>query len=149
MRSISPRALFFVAVAFVCSNVFGQSSATDSQTRPRTVTQLAQQTVNQAVPQTSAPATAAPSNEAVTTESTNRTALQLTPPVIQARITEAERLLKSRPLSTSMTTPSIEFVTVAALDRATQKTHLITLSKETFLQKGSEISLPTSLGTLA
>jgi hypothetical protein len=47
-----------------------------------------------------------------------------------------------------MTTPSIEFVTVAALDRNTSRTHLVTLSKETFLTKGAEVTLPSSLGTL-
>ena len=46
------------------------------------------------------------------------------------------------------TTPSIDFVTVAALDRNTSRTHLVTLSKQTFLKKGSEITLTSSLGTL-
>jgi hypothetical protein len=91
----------------------------------------------------------APAKEAVTTDIANRLPLQLTPPIIQARITEAERLLKSKPLATAMTTtPNIQFVTVAALDRASQRTHLITLSKEIFLKKGSEVTLPSSLGTL-
>lgn len=45
------------------------------------------------------------------------------------------------------TTPSIEFVTVAALDRETSKTHFVTLSKEIFLKKGSELNTVTSLGT--
>jgi len=148
MRSISPRPLFFLALVFSCANVFGQGNGTDSQTRPRTVTQLTQPPGNQATAQTATPAAAAPANEVITTEAANRIALQLTPPAIQSRITEAERLLKSRPLQTAMTAPSIEFVTVAALDRANQKTHLITLSKETFLKKGSEITLPSSLGTL-
>jgi len=138
-----------MAIGLVCSNVFGQSNPTNSQTRPRTVSQLTQQTVTQATPQSNARATVTPVNEAPATESANRVALQFTPSVIQARITEAERLLKSRPLATVLTTtPNIQFVTVAALDRETQKTHLITLSKETFLKKGSEITLPTSLGTM-
>ena len=46
------------------------------------------------------------------------------------------------------TTPSIDFVTVAALDRNTSRTHLVTLSKQTFLKKGSQITLTSSLGTL-
>src|SRR6266508_4201978 len=69
----------------------------------------------------------------------------LSPPQIQARIAEAERLLKSRPLQTAMTSPSIDLVTLAALDR-TSRIHLITLYKETFLTKGSELIVPSSLG---
>jgi hypothetical protein len=44
-------------------------------------------------------------------------------------------------------TPSIDFVTVAALERPSGRTHLVTLSKEVFLKKGSEVALTTSLGT--
>jgi len=69
----------------------------------------------------------------------------LSPPQIQARIAEAERLLKSRPLQTAMTSPSIDVITLAALDR-TSRIHLITLYKETFLTKGSELAVPSSLG---
>jgi hypothetical protein len=72
----------------------------------------------------------------------------LSPFVIQSRISEAERMLKSRPLQTAMTVPSIDFVTVAALDRITSRVHLITFSKVTFLTKGAEVTLMSSLGTL-
>ena len=74
-------------------------------------------------------------------------ARSLTPPQIQTRISEAERLLKSRPLQTAKTSPSIELVTLAALDRNTSRIHLITVYKEVFLTKGSEITAPSSLGT--
>lgn len=50
-------------------------------------------------------------------------------------------------MATAMTTPQIQFVTVAALDRQTSKTHFVTISKETFLTKGAEFSSMTSLGT--
>lgn len=73
--------------------------------------------------------------------------LPMTPPQIQTRIAEAERLLKSRPLQTSLTSPSIDLVTLAALDRHTSRIHLLTLYKETFLTKGSELTVPSSLGT--
>jgi hypothetical protein len=76
------------------------------------------------------------------------TATHLSPDFIQARIVEAQRMLKSRPLTTAMTSPSIEFVTLAALDPTTSRIHLITLSKQTFLAKGTEIALPSSLGTV-
>ncbi len=57
-------------------------------------------------------------------------------------------MLRTRPVATAMTTtPSIQFVTIAALERDTAKTHFITISKETFLKKGSELSTVTSLGT--
>ena len=146
MKSIARRALFFVAPVVLCSSVFGQTDT--SQTRPRTVTQLAQQTPNQTTPQTSTPAPVPVVKESATAEFTSRSPLALTPPLIQSRISEAERLLKSKPMTTALTTtPNIQFVTVAALDRSTQRTHLVTLSKDTFLKKGSEVTLPSSLGT--
>jgi hypothetical protein len=158
MKSITRCALIFVALALICSNVFGQTSGAEGQTRPRTVSKLpqqpaqesAQESVRQATTQTDIPATIEPAKEAVTTEVSSRpSSMVLTPPLIQSRITEAKRLLKSRPMNTALTTtPNIGFVTIAALDRASQRTHLITLSKETFLQKGSEVTLPSSLGTL-
>lgn len=59
---------------------------------------------------------------------------------------EAQRLLKSRPMQTAFTTPSLYTVTLAALDSDTSQTHLITLPKETFLTKGAELNVTTSLG---
>ncbi len=70
----------------------------------------------------------------------------LTPPQIQSKIVEAERLLKSRPLQTASTPPSIDIVTLAALDRNTSRIHLVSLFKESFLTKGSELTAPSSLG---
>ena len=57
-------------------------------------------------------------------------------------------MLRTRPVATAMTTPSIQFVTIAALDRETSKTHFVTMSKETFLTKGAELNTVTSLGTV-
>ena len=73
--------------------------------------------------------------------------LLLSPPQIQARIGEAERLLKSRPMQTALTSPSIDLVTLAALDRTVSRIHLVTLYKDTFLTKGSEMTVTSSLGT--
>jgi hypothetical protein len=73
--------------------------------------------------------------------------LLLSPPQIQMRIAEAERLLRSHPMHTAMTPPSIDLVKLAALDRNTSRIHLLTLYKETFLTKGSELTVPSSLGT--
>jgi hypothetical protein len=71
----------------------------------------------------------------------------LTPPQIQSRIAEAERLLKSRAIPTAKTSPPIDLVTIAALDRNTSRIHLVTMFKDTFLTKGSELTVPSSLGT--
>jgi hypothetical protein len=71
---------------------------------------------------------------------------QLTPSLARARIAEAERLLKSHPRQTALTSPSTESVTLAALERSTSRIHLIMLSKESFLTKGTEVTLASSLG---
>ncbi|MEP6913155.1 MAG: hypothetical protein ABI923_10400 [bacterium] len=71
----------------------------------------------------------------------------LSPQVIQARILEAERMLKSRPLQTAMTSPSIQLVTLAALDWTSSRVHLVTLYKDAFLTKGAELTTTSSLGT--
>ncbi len=70
----------------------------------------------------------------------------LSPPLIRTRISEAERLLRSRPQPTALTLPSIDVVTLAALDHLSGRLHLITLSKETFLTKGAEVTMTSSLG---
>jgi hypothetical protein len=67
------------------------------------------------------------------------------PTRLRIRITEAERLLKARPVPTSMT-PSLEYVTLAALLPETSQIHLIRISKDTFLSKGSEVSAISTLG---
>jgi hypothetical protein len=70
----------------------------------------------------------------------------LTPSLIQARITEAQRMFKTRPKPTAMTAGQIDFVTIAALDRDTARTHFITVLKKTFLTRGSVINTTTSEG---
>jgi len=72
--------------------------------------------------------------------------LLMSPPVIRTRISEAERLLKSRPQPASLTTPQIDFVTLAALDHLGGRMHLLTISKDTFLTKGAEVTMTSSLG---
>ncbi|MEP6570051.1 MAG: hypothetical protein ABJC10_09775 [Acidobacteriota bacterium] len=71
----------------------------------------------------------------------------LSPPQIQSRIAEAERLLKSRPLQTAKNSPAIDLVTLAALDSNSSRIHLVTIYKEVFLTKGSEVTASSSLGT--
>lgn len=53
--------------------------------------------------------------------------------------------MKARPLPTVLT-PSLEYITLAALLPETAKIHLIRIDKRTFLTKGSMISATTSLG---
>jgi hypothetical protein len=71
---------------------------------------------------------------------------RLSPNRLRSRINEAQRLMKVRPLPTAMMPPSLDYVTVAALLPETSQIHLIRLSKQTFLTKGSELSVTTSLG---
>jgi len=66
--------------------------------------------------------------------------------MIQSKIVEAKRLFKTRPLPTAMTSPSILFVNIAAIDQKTSQIHIATVAKELFLKKGSEISASSSLG---
>jgi hypothetical protein len=72
--------------------------------------------------------------------------LVLSPPVIQLRIAEAERLLRSRPMPTALSLPAIDLVTLAALDRTNARIHLVMLFKDTFLTKGAEVTMTSSLG---
>ena len=117
-RSIIP--LFAAFFVFSVGHIQAQESTPGESVRPRVVT-------NPSLP-APAPLT------------------YLTPSMIQSRITEARRMLKTRPVTTALTVPSIQLVTIAALERDTQHTHLITISKETFLTKGAEINSISSLG---
>jgi hypothetical protein len=94
----------------------------------------------------SRPQVAGPAATERRTEPAAAAALLLSPSQIQARITEAERLLKSRPAPTALTSPSTDLVNLAILDSQTSRIHLATLYKETFLTKGSELTVPSSLG---
>jgi hypothetical protein len=128
MKRTSFAALLLV-LAIVPAGVRAQTqdSLPNSETRPRETT--------------------APDQPSRRVEPAVAGSLLMSPPQIQARIAEAERLLKSRPLQTAMSSPSIDLVNLAALDRNTSRIHLVTLYKETFLTKGSELTVPSSLGT--
>jgi hypothetical protein len=66
----------------------------------------------------------------------------------RSRLTEAERLLKSKPSLTSFRPVGLSTVTLAALEEGSSQIHLITLAKETFLSKGMQVVSTTSLGRL-
>jgi hypothetical protein len=135
----------FAALFVFSANIHAQETVPDSTVRPRTVHQGAaaqgptQGPVNPTLP---TPAAAEEPQRSAPAPLT-----YLTPSMIQSRISEARRMLKTRPMATALTVPSIQFVTIAALDRESSKTHLITISKETFLTKGAEINTVSSLGT--
>lgn len=132
MKMKSRLALFVVALLFAAVEMKAQDSGA---VRPRVVAPDAG-AVNPSV-----------TAEAEPQKKLSAPTTHLTPSVIQARISEARRMLKTRPVSTAMSVPQIEFVTIAALDRETSRTHFITISKQTFLTKGAEVNTSTSEGT--
>jgi hypothetical protein len=149
-----------LSIGFTTARAQAQEASDEAITRPRTVTAPAKRspqtpstTTGSTIPkvESTRPLQPAPpqSIELAGTEpeiSESTAALQqLTPQMIQTRIAEAERLFKSRPLPTAMS-PSTEFIILAALDRRTSRIHQVTLAKETFLTKGAELTMTSSLG---
>jgi len=126
--------------------------STETITRPRTVSALKNQQAKTVLPaqEPAAPRKIEPEKKsapqqplAVARENSSN---RLAPNRVRTRIEEAERLLKSRPHPTAMTTPSLEYVTLAAMLHDSSHIQTITISKETFLTKGSEIATTTSQG---
>jgi len=144
-------ALFIVAVLFAAVEMRAQES---NAVRPRLVTPVTQDQQKPAPPIPTAPPLAKPGDTAsalpiIEAEPQRKPAgpiTHFTPSVIQARIGEARRMLKTRPVPTAMTVPDIQFVTIAALDRETARTHFITMSKESFLTRGAQINAISSEG---
>jgi len=143
-------ALVLLSITCSLTQLQAQNSADTADIRPRMVTGASQPAtspqdsekpgVTSEEKQVSAAKVASPE------ESGRSDFRQLSPQWVRTKIVEAERLLKSRPLQTAMTSPAIEFVTVAALDRSNSKMHLLTLPKKTFLTKGAELTVTSSLG---
>ena len=149
MKSSARLALFAVAVLFAAVEMRAQES---SAVRPRVVTPAVpdQQTPAQPTAPQAKPADLNPSLPVIEAEPQKKTSgpiTHLTPSVISGRISEAQRMLKTRPKPTALAVGQIEFVTVAALDRENARTHFITVSKQTFLTKGAEVNTVTSEGT--
>ena len=138
MKSSARLALFVVAVLLAPVEMRAQDG---TAVRPRVVGPVAQQQTT----------TVAPSLPVVNTDQQTKSAAApitfLTPSVIKSRISDAQRMLKTRPKPTALSVPQIEWVTIAALDRETARTHFITISKQTFLTKGAELNTVTSEGT--
>ena len=174
VMKVSPVSALIPLIAFLPISVAAQSVRPDPMGRPRIVGQRTGSPSKTAVqtPATEGQTPSRPSDTAtkpdderpsvasapkqVTEEATdsssgsreesNANLRRLTPSRIHTRITEAERLLKSRAVPTAMTTPVLDYVTVAALLPETSQVHLIRIAKQTFLTRGSELSLITSLG---
>lgn len=141
-------ALFVVALLFAAVEMRAQETST--AVRPRVVTPVAQEkapalpAAPQAKPANLAPAL--PSVEMDAQKKVSGPITHLTPSIIEARISEAQRMFKTRPKPTAMAVGQIDFVTIAALDRDTARTHFITVLKKTFLTRGSVINTTTSEG---
>jgi hypothetical protein len=152
-RAIVSLILLVVGLVFEFSTARSQSNES-TQTRPRTVTprpvqpeptpQRQSQGIGSWPVQANSQVTAAQAttNVAAATQSSHSLSMNK----IRARTEEATRLLKSRPQLTAMTSPLLYTVTLAALDDKSNQIHLVTIPKETFLKKGSEIPAVTSLG---
>jgi hypothetical protein len=150
MKSSARLSLFVVALLFAAVEMRAQEG---SAVRPRVVAPATQdqQTPSQPTAPHAKPADLNPSLPVIIgAEPAKKTAgpiTHLTPSVVSARISEAQRMLKTRPKPTALALGQIEFVTVAALDRENARTHFITISKQTFLTKGAEVNTVTSEGT--
>src|SRR6185369_3726488 len=140
MKLSARLALFVVAVLFAAVETKAQEG---NAVRPRVVGPVAQQqTTTKTAPSLPVVVDGEPQNK-----TTAGPVTFLTPSVIKTRISDAQRMLKTRPKPTALSVPQIEWVTIAALDRDTARTHFITISKQTFLTKGAEINTITSENT--
>jgi hypothetical protein len=143
MKLSARLALFVVAVLFASIEMRAQES---NAVRPRVVTPTVQQQKTSTPAVVPAVAPSLPGFESEQQKTLSGPITFLTPSVIQTRISEAQRMLKTRPKPTALAVGQIEFVTIAALDRETTRTHFITISKQTFLTKGAELNTITSEG---
>ncbi|HEX6183392.1 MAG TPA: hypothetical protein VFZ44_05725, partial [Pyrinomonadaceae bacterium] len=144
-------------------------------TRPRVVNvsqQMASPTAPAPTPQTAAPRQSTPQTAVGSPQGPTRTpapspyATPATPTVVpqftvpavplqaahppslskfRERVTEAQRLLKSR-LTLTSATPNTAFVTMAALEDGSSRIHTVSLPKETFLTRGTDVVMTTSQG---
>jgi hypothetical protein len=150
MKRITP--FLLLVVSFIPFSISAQTQPEDSlsKTRPRTVTpQQSQGAPARTQDKMAAPADAATTNvsplKPLVPEADEQRTTRFLPLAIRTKKTEAERLLKTKPVQTALT-PNFRFVTVAALDRSTSTIHLINLPKENFLTKGAELSVISSQG---
>jgi hypothetical protein len=144
----------FIAVAIsliFVGSIQAQSPGTSSDTRPRSVTlphsEAAERSVSEATVGSGNPTRNTVAAQASSPEIASQIVRQFSPALVRSRIGEAERLFKSRPRPTSLTSSATDVVTLALLDRSTARIHLLSLSKQTFLTKNTELTMTTSLGS--
>src|SRR6185295_2023782 len=146
------RVLAFIALSglavFSASATQAQSKnpAAPSESRQRVVTTTSD--VETPVVESKSKEDAQSRDTARDTEKAPLSAKQFTPSVVRARIAEAERMFKTRPRPTALSSITTNVVTLALLDRASGRLHQLSLSKEIFLTRNSELTMTTSLGTL-
>lgn len=167
--------LILALTASVATVASGQTQQTtplnaSAMTRPRTVTPVApatnstaqQTTVSRPTPTTSSqslpeklpqPASKAPLAAPIVPKSpalppsvTPLPAPQMSVEKLRSRLTEAQRLFKTKPVLTASSPQSSDLVTIAALDHDSSQIHLIRLTKGSLLKKDTELTLSTSLG---
>ena len=120
MNTRTRLALFVVAILFASVEMKAQESAV----RPRVVTPI-QEKQAPALPDAPTVPQAKPSDLGATLPAVEMDAQKkvsgpiahLTPSIIQGRISEAQRMFKTRPKPTAMAVGQIDFVTIADLDR--------------------------------
>jgi len=119
----------------------GSASVSAQLTRPRIVS-----TDNQVTVATNIRRKQEPVPQPTAEKPNKSSAGSLSPNRVRARIDEAERMLKSRPHPTAMTSSSLFYVAIAAVAPDSSHIHLFHVPKETFLKKGSEIPSISNLG---
>jgi hypothetical protein len=141
--------LFLATLVLSVSNgAWAQSPESNYRiTRPRTVTAQNKPQSKASAHVQVAKAQDPPKSETKTNSPTapaREDSKRLTPARVRARISEAERMLKSRPVPTAMTPPALDYVTLAAFLPENSHIHLIRIAKQDFLTKGAEIPATTS-----
>ena len=121
----------------------------DAITRPRIVAPAKKESAKASFQTQDLPARKADTEKKNSTQQSpvarDTSSSRLAPNRVHARVEEAKRMLKSRPHPTAMTTPALDYVTIAAMSPENSHIHLVRISKETFLTKGSEVSTVSSL----
>jgi hypothetical protein len=151
ITAIMASALTGLLVGFVSAQSQTDVRPTDPDSRPRSVVISAPpKPVASPVP---APQPRVANPQAIPAQARSEAAdnkpesSRLSPARIHVRIAEVKRLMRSRPSLTAISSPALDYVTLAALQSETGQIHLLTLSKQSFLTRGNELSLTTSLGT--
>src|SRR5262249_12451134 len=154
------RFLLLALVVFLAATAQAQQSGSDPITRPRLAADApAESKARSQEPTVQRPAPRAPESTDKTSSNPARqdeprdvareqSARRLTPNRLRMRINEATRLMKARPMPTAMT-PSLDYVTLAALQPETSKIHLFRIDKRTFLTRGAAVPAISTLGLSA